>query len=63
MAVYKMQPAVIAEQKADQEALTAEVKEFVSRVVNISEMNEQFWHDFMLGASMWGITAGFTGAW
>lgn len=63
MAVYKMQPAVIAEQKADQEALTAEVKEFVSRVVNISEMNEQFWQDFMLGASMWGITAGFTGAW
>lgn len=58
-----MQPAVIAEQKADQEALTAEVKEFVSRVVNISEMNEQFWQDFMLGASMWGITAGFTGAW
>lgn len=63
MAVYKMQPAVIAEQKADQEALTAEVKEFISRVVNISEMNEQFWQDFMLGASMWGITAGFTGAW
>lgn len=63
MAVYKMQPAVIAEQKADQEALTAEVKEFVSRVVNISEMDEQFWQDFMLGASMWGITAGFTGAW
>lgn len=58
-----MQPAVIAEQKADQEALTAEVKEFLSRVVNISEMNEQFWQDFMLGASMWGITAGFTGAW
>lgn len=58
-----MQPAVIAEQKADQEALTAEVKEFISRVVNISEMNEQFWQDFMLGASMWGITAGFTGAW
>lgn len=58
-----MQPAVIAEQKADQEALTAEVKEFVSRVVNISEMDEQFWQDFMLGASMWGITAGFTGAW
>ena len=58
-----MQPAVIAEQKADQEALTAEVKEFVSRVVNISEMDEQFWQDFMLGTSMWGITAGFTGAW
>lgn len=44
------------------EDLSEEVIDYVSRVVNIADMDEQFWDDFILGASLWGITAGYTGA-
>jgi enterochelin esterase-like enzyme len=43
--------------------LSEEVVSYVSRVVNIAEMDDQFWADFILGASLWGITAGYVGAW
>ena len=42
--------------------LSEEVVNYVSRVVNIAQLDEQFWADFILGASIWGITAGYTGA-
>lgn len=44
------------------EDLSEEVIDYVSRVINIADMDEQFWADFILGTSLWGITAGYTGA-
>lgn len=58
----KMQRA-IALNNTTKEDLTDEVIDYIHRVANISLMDEYFWDDFILGASMWSITAGYTGAW
>lgn len=42
--------------------LDEEVVDYVKRVANIAEMDEQFWADFIFGASLWGISVGYTGA-
>lgn len=61
MTEIKMNKAVVANELTVED-LSEEVVEYVSRVANIAEMDEQFWADFILGASLWGITAGYTGA-
>lgn len=59
----KMKKAIALNNNTTKEDLTDEVIDYVHRVANISLMDECFWDDFILGASMWSITAGYTGAW
>ena len=63
MADIKMKRALAINENITKENLTDEVIDYVHRVANISLMDEYFWDDFILGASMWSITAGYTGAW
>ena len=61
MAEINMNKVIIANELS-KEDINEEVIEYVSRVSNIAEMDEQFWSDFILGASLYGITAGYNGA-
>lgn len=61
MEEYNMIKAINASE-VSKDSLSEEVINYLSRVVNISLMDDQFWADFILGASLWGITAGYTGA-
>lgn len=63
MADLNMKRAIALNSENSAELLSDEVISYISRVANIAEMDEQFWNDFMLGAAMWSITAGYTGAW
>ena len=46
-----------------EEDLTEEVTDYIKRVDNIFLMDESFLNDFLLGISLWSLTAGYTGAW
>lgn len=60
MADIKMNKAIgLSENSADMSQLSDEVIDYVHRVANTAEMDEQFWNDFMLGAALWGLTAGY----
>ena len=61
MEEYNMIKAINASE-VSKDSLSEEVINYLSRVVDISLMDDQFWDDFILGASLWGITAGYTGA-
>ena len=42
--------------------ISDEVKEYVTSKVDKELLTKEFWDDFVLGASMYGISVGYTGA-
>lgn len=64
MATYNMRKAVpVIEEPVGEEVLTDEVVDYLHRVADISLMDDQFWADFILGACLWSLQAGYVGVW
>jgi hypothetical protein len=63
MQSYNMQRAIAVSNNVNVNDLDDQVVDYVHRVANIALMDEQFWADFILGASLFSIAAGYAGAW